>query len=52
MYEDVIIFSDQGINLNRNHVKSLCLKAKSLALLLRFDEALEIYKQINYNKGI
>ena len=46
LYEDALIFSKKALDLDPNHVKSLSLKAKSLALLFHFKESIKILNDI------
>ena len=52
LYEDAIECCNQALSIDSNHLKSLLIKAKSLALLHSFDLSIAIFRKINFQNEI
>ena len=52
LYEDSIEYSNKALDIDKNHIKSLLIKAKSLAYLYEFDQALAIFEWLKFENEI
>ena len=50
MHEDAIIYCDKALKIDKDHIKSKFRKGNALAFLSRFDESMEVFNTIKYDR--